>query len=100
MSPARPPEDGGHPLNIDLVPVCHVIKGELARGAEQVHGRFATPRLDLDTLVWPRSEPGPAFDMPLAEIIDVLVQLGAWLAADPHGAVAEALEHSLRTGPL
>src|SRR5204862_1730727 len=57
-------------------------------------------KLDLDDLVWPRSAPGPAFDTPLAEIVDVLVQLGAWLAADPHGAVAEALEHSLRTGPL
>jgi hypothetical protein len=87
-------------LNLDIVPVCHVIKGELVRGTEQVHGRFATPRLDLDTLVWPRSEPGPAFDTPLAEIVDVLVQLGAWLAADPQGAVAEALEHSLRTGSL
>jgi hypothetical protein len=87
-------------MNAGIVPVCQIIKGEVVRGDEQVHGRFATARLDLDTLVWPRSEPGPAFDTPLADIIDVLVQLGAWLAADPQGAVAEALECSLRTGPL
>ncbi|MFL6662659.1 MAG: acyl-CoA reductase [Rhizobacter sp.] len=87
-------------MNADIVPVCHIVKGEVVTGAEQVHGRFATPKLDLDQLVWPRSAPGPAFDTPLAEIVDVLVELGAWLAADPQGAVAEALEHSLRTGPL
>lgn len=87
-------------MNADIVPVCHIVKGEVVTGVEQVHGRFATPKLDLDDLVWPRSAPGPAFDTPLAEIVDVLVELGAWLAADPQGAVAEALEHSLRTGPL
>jgi hypothetical protein len=87
-------------MRADIVPVSHIVKGELVSGAEKVHGRFATPRLDLDQLVWPRSTPGPAFDTPLAEIVDVLVQLGAWLAADPQGVVAEALEHALRTGPL
>ena len=87
-------------MNADIVPVCHFVQGEVVGGADQVHGRFATPRLDLDRLVWPRSAPGPAFDTPLAEIVDVLVQLGAWLAADPQGVVAEALEHSVRTGPL
>src|SRR5712664_1246632 len=86
------------------VPVCHVIKGETVAGTELEYGqgysRFATPELDLDALVWPRQQPGPAFDLPVAEIMDVLVETGRWLSADPQGLVAEALEFSARTSPL
>jgi hypothetical protein len=89
------PTSADAPLRVD-----HIVKGELIRGAEVNHGRFATPALDLDALVWPRSEPGPAFDTPLAEIADVLVQLGAWLAADPQGVVEQALEHAVAAGAL
>jgi hypothetical protein len=92
---------------IDLampVPVCHVIKGETVAASDleygPPHARFATPRVDLDALVWPRQDPGPAFDVPLAEIMDVLVETGRWLTADPQGLVAEALEFSVRTSPL
>jgi hypothetical protein len=80
--------------------VGHVVKGEFVTGAEISHGRFVTPRLDLDALVWPRNAPGPAFDTPLAEIIDVLEALGDWLNSDPQGVVAEALAHAVRAGPL
>jgi len=84
--------------------VCHVLKGEAVFGAELEFGpsgnRFATPKLDLDMLVWPRQEPGPAFDVPLAEIMDILVELGKWIAADPDGLMAKALDHSARTSSL
>lgn len=86
------------------VPVCHVVKGQVVAGGELECGsagaRFATPKLDLDELVWSRREPGPAFDVPLAEIIDVLVQTGERLTHDPDGLLAEALEFSARTSPL
>ena len=86
------------------VPVCHVIKGRTVAGTELEYGspnaRFATPALKLDELVWSRREPGPAFDVPLAEIMDVLVQTGERLTRDPDGLLAEALEHSARTSPL
>ncbi|HEX6704665.1 MAG TPA: acyl-CoA reductase [Albitalea sp.] len=87
-------------MNTNLIEVRHIVKGRSVTGAEQSYGRFATPRLDLNELVWPRREPGPAFDTPVAEIIDILVALGQWLSADPRGVVAEALEHSVRAGPL
>lgn len=91
-------------LDINVVPLCHVIKGQTVRGADLEFGpgsaRFTTPRLDLDQMVWLRSEPGPAFDTPLAEIMDILVATGAWLKADPHGWVSEALEFTVRTSPL
>ena len=86
------------------VPVCHVIKGRTVTGAELEYGspnaRFATPALKLDELVWSRREPGPAFDVPLAEIMDVLVQTGERLTRDPDGLLAQALEFSARTSPL
>jgi hypothetical protein len=82
------------------VPVCHVIKGSTVAGADTDYGRFATPALNLDELVWSRREPGPAFDVPLAEIIDVLVQTGERLTRDPDGLLAQALEFSARTSPL
>lgn len=88
----------------EAVAVCHIIKGDVVLGAESEHGpahaRFATPRIDLDQLVWKRDKPGPAFDTPVSEIIDVLEQTGQWLKADPEGLVAQALENSLKTGPL
>jgi hypothetical protein len=87
-------------MSAELIAVSPMVKGEQMTGTERIHGRFAMPRLDLDRLVWPRSEPGPAFDTPLAEIVDVLVELGQWLVADPQGVVAQALEHTVRAGAL
>jgi Acyl-CoA reductase (LuxC) len=91
-------------INSAAVPVCHVIKGRVVNGTDNEYGsanaRFATPTLDLDDLVWSRREPGPAFDVPLAEIMDVLVQTGERLTRDPDGLLAQALDFSARTSPL
>jgi hypothetical protein len=80
--------------------VCHVVKGEAVCGSEVDFGRFTAPELNLDGLVWPRSTPGPAFETPLAEILDVLVQTGRWLSSDPDGLVEETLESLVATSPL
>jgi hypothetical protein len=82
------------------LPVPHVVKGEAVFGVDQDYGRFATPKLDLDAMVWPRSEAAPAADVPVAEIMDVLVALGDRLTRDPDGVLAEALERSVKTNPL
>lgn len=62
------------------VAVVHVIRGEVDRGPHITHGRpdapFTAPALDLDRLIWPRTGPGPAFDVPTAEIVDLLVETG------------------------
>ena len=80
--------------------VPHVIKGAIVDGAEEDYGRFVTPRLDLDALVWPRSEAPPAADVPVAEIIDILVALGGWLDRDPEGTVERAMLAGAGTNPL
>ncbi|WP_329409044.1 long-chain-fatty-acyl-CoA reductase [Nocardia vinacea] len=84
--------------------VWHVERGVPISGTDRSFGsgagHFVTPRLDLDALVWPRNEPGPAFDTSVAEIIDVLTALGSWLEQDPDGLVEAALQAGLRTNPL
>ncbi|GAA2409587.1 acyl-CoA reductase [Actinomadura vinacea] len=86
------------------VPVLHVVQGAVDRGSDLRHGRagagFTTPALDLDRLVWPRSEPGPAFEVPVREIVDLLVATGERLRDDAGGVLAEALEHMVEVNPL
>jgi hypothetical protein len=95
-------------MNTDTVDaptlVYHVIKGNVIEGADIEYGagrsRFHTPTLDLDTLTWSRQTPPPASDIPVAEIMDILVALGKRLRADPDRVLAEALEHNAKTNPL
>ncbi|HXN60243.1 MAG TPA: acyl-CoA reductase [Acidimicrobiales bacterium] len=80
-----------------ILKVPHVVKGRLVEGADIEHlsrdtgSRFATPQLDLSNLVWSRTEPGPAFDVPLTEIMDLLVETGLRLDAG-NQYLKEALE--------
>lgn len=84
--------------------VTHIIKSEVVQGAEAVFGSgdgtFVTPRLDIDSLVWSRREPGPAFEIPTAEILDLLGATGERMHSDPDGHMAEALERMARTCTL
>jgi len=86
------------------IPVSHVVKGQILTATEVEYGAgdraFATPRLDIDALVWSRAVPPPAVDVPSSEIMDVLEAVGDRLTRDPDGALAEALEHSVATNPL
>lgn len=79
------------------VSVPHVIQGRLVEGSALHYGtgahRFATPALNLDQLTWPRNQPGPAFDTPLAEIMDVLEATGDRLNRDADGLLAQACAH-------
>jgi len=88
----------------DVARVLHVVKGKVVSGSASEFGtpgaRFTTPALDLDQLVWPRSEPGPAFDVPLAEIIDVLVATGERMSRDPDGTMAQACAEAKKVSPL
>jgi hypothetical protein len=58
------------------------LRGELAEGRDTVHRSrdlgvsFATPRIALDRAVHPRTEVPPLLNVPLAEIIDFLVETG------------------------
>jgi hypothetical protein len=92
------------PHNAPVTPVCHIVKGRVVEGADHEYGpphaRFSTPALNLDELVWSRQEPGPAFDTPLEEILDILGETSRWLERDPDGLLATALQHALRNNPM
>ncbi len=91
---------GGHTL------VPHVIKGETILDARVEHksratgDRVMTPAIDLDTLIWPRREPGPAFDTPIAEIVDFLAEVGKALDFDRNVHLREAAIRNLRCNNL
>ena len=83
--------------------IVHVVKGETLTGADLRYGSgataFYTPKLDLGALVWKRTEPGPAFDVKLSEILDLLVATGEALRKDENGFMAEAAEQALFNSP-
>jgi hypothetical protein len=58
-------------------------RGKLVEGSDQTHRSrdlgvsFATPKLDLNAAVHPRTEVPPLLNVPTSEIIDFLVETGA-----------------------
>jgi hypothetical protein len=65
------------------------VRGRLVEGNETVHRSrdlgvsFATPKIDLNAVVHPRTEVPPLLNVPLAEIIDFLAETGRRMA-DPN----------------
>ena len=84
--------------------VPHIVKGETRFGADNRYNSgdlaFATEAIDLDSLIWRRTEPGPAFNTPVAEIVDLLVETGKALRQDRGGLLAEALDAMKSASPL
>jgi acyl-CoA reductase LuxC len=86
--------------------VPHVIKGETLIDCRMEHhlsdgsGVAITPAIDLDSLIWPRSGPGPAFETPIAEIVDFLVAVGEALDFDRNRYLREAAAQNLRCNSL
>ena len=88
-----------------LVSVPHVVKGKYVAPDQGViypgvdGADFATPRLEPNDLVWQRTERLPAEDVPLSEVVDLLVATADRLRLDPDGYIAEALDKLARTSP-
>ncbi len=67
------------------------VRGKLVEGTAVRHKSrdlgvdFATPALDLDALIAPRTEPGPLFDVKLSEILDFLAETGERMRRDENG---------------
>ena len=84
--------------------VPHVVRGQVRRPSASSdctdYGDFTTPRIDLDELIWPRSEPGPAFELPLVEIVEFLTELGNRLDLDTNPHLQEALTASVACSSL
>jgi hypothetical protein len=85
--------------------IAHVVKGKEVGGASVTHRgpggfTFRTPALDLADLTWSRLEPTPAADVPLAEIVDLLAELGKAMARDHGGLMSQACRNVAATSDL
>ena len=82
------------------------VRGKVVEGAQTRHRsrdlgvEFVTPALDLDAVVSPRTEPGPLFDVPLAEIIDFLVETGQRLDPAKNPFLQECVERIAMTNVM
>jgi hypothetical protein len=80
--------------------------GELLEGDDVLHmsrdlgATFATPALDLDWVITPRSELPPLLNVKLSEVVDFLVETGEALAVDRNPYMQECLDLLSATNPL
>ena len=90
----------------EVLAVPFIVAGRLVEGVDVVHRSrdmstpFATPKLDLDALTGSRREPGPAFGVPVSEIIDFLVATGERLNLETNPLLQDALDRMVQVHPL
>ncbi|HTV94773.1 MAG TPA: acyl-CoA reductase [Steroidobacteraceae bacterium] len=81
-------------------------RGALIEGEDAVHRSrdlgvdFATPRIDLDRIVHPRTEVPPLLNVPLAEIIDFLVETGRRISDPNNRFVRDCIDRMCATHVL
>jgi hypothetical protein len=86
--------------------VPHFIRGEVVWGEEREHLSrdfgvpFASPKLELNKLFAPRGVPGPAFDVPVSEIVDFLVETASHLTLEKNEYLQESLEMTAQVSQL
>ncbi|MED5815333.1 acyl-CoA reductase [Mycolicibacterium sp. 050232] len=83
-----------------------MIRGELVEGDAVRHTSrdlgidFVTPVIDLDVLILPRTQLPPLLNVPLAEIVEFLVETGERLALDKNPHLQRCLDLVAETNPL
>jgi hypothetical protein len=96
MNPLIETSAGSSDRQVDAAPFF--IRGKLVERADDIHRSrdlgvdFATPALDLDSVVHPRNELPPLLNVPLTEIIDFLCEAGQKLADPSNPHVAPCVE--------
>jgi hypothetical protein len=79
------------------------LRGDLVEGHEATHRSrdlgvtFATPKIQLNKVVHPRTEVPPLLNVPLAEIIDFLVETGQRLLAPDNPYMQECFDRMAST---
>jgi len=79
------------------------VRGEVVAGTDRIQRSrdlgvdFATPDIDLDRVVFPRTEVPPLLNVPLAEIIDFLVETGKRMQAPDNPHMQECFERMAAT---
>ena len=79
------------------------LRGELVEGSDATHRSrdlgvtFATPKLDLSRAVHPRTEVPPLLNVPLAEIIEFLVETGRRMTAPNNPFIRDCIDRMSST---
>lgn len=79
------------------------LRGVLVEGSDTIQRSrdlgvdFATPKIDLDKVVHPRTEMPPLLNIPLSEIIDFLVETGQRMASPNNPYMQECFERMAST---
>src|SRR5262245_49326150 len=83
-------------------PAPFFVRGKLVEGSDAVHRsrdlgvNFATPKIDLNALVQPRTQTPPLLNVKLAEIVDFLVESGQRLSDGKNPYVDACIERMAR----
>jgi Acyl-CoA reductase (LuxC) len=86
--------------------VPHFVRGKLVWGEDNEYLSrdfgvpFVTPKLEFNDLFVPRTEQGPAFDVPVSDIIDFLVETASHLSLEKNEYLQESLEMTLQVSAL
>jgi hypothetical protein len=88
------------------IKVPHIVRGRLVWGEEDEYLSrdlgvpFVTPRLRLNELFPPRNEPGPAFDVPVSDLVDFIAETAARLDLSTNEHLQESLEMTVQLSQL
>ncbi|MFN2538299.1 MAG: acyl-CoA reductase [Mycobacteriales bacterium] len=88
------------------IQVPHFVRGKVVWGEDNEHLSrdfgipFVTPALHFNELIPDRSELGPAFDVPVSDIIDYLVEVAGRLTLETNEYLQESLERTLQVSAL
>jgi Acyl-CoA reductase (LuxC) len=92
--------------DVAVVSAPFFARGELIEGNEAVHRsrdlgvHFATPRINLDRIVHPRTEVPPLLNIPLTEIMDFLVETGQRMTSPNNPFMQACIDRMSRTHVL
>ncbi|OAA24576.1 Acyl-CoA reductase (LuxC) [Frankia sp. EI5c] len=101
LAPSAPAKPGKGKLRVP-----HVIRGRVVWGDDVEYLSrdfgvpFVTPRIDFNELITPRTEQGPAFDVPVSDIIDYLVEVAQHLDLEKNPYLQESLELTAQVGQM
>lgn len=88
----------------DPILIPHIVQGRVVEGdaleyKDSFGNVFRTPALDLDTLVLPRTQDGPSFNTPIAEVLDFLQETGERLRDRKNPYIGRAKQLAAAVSP-
>ena len=87
----------------EIISAPFFARGEVLEGSDALHRSrdlgvtFATPKIDLDKVVHPRTEVPPLLNVPLSEIIDFLVETGQRMSAPDNQHMQQCFDRMAAT---